>query len=134
MVQFDEDRRRFWEKALVYLKTPVKKLLWANDPIDRELLLAGESALAEYSMLASPGQPVYAISEKKWKTMEKEKIFQEARYSEEAGVQLEVWRYDPRLFAEGNAVDPFSLYLSLKESKDERIESAIEEMMENIRW
>jgi DNA-binding MarR family transcriptional regulator len=132
LVRFDGDRRRLWEKALVYLRTPVKKRLWANESIDHELLLAGESALAEYSMLAPPGQQVYAISEKKWKTMEKEKVFQEAKYPEEAGMQLEVWRYDPRLFVEGNAVDPFSLYLSLKESKDERIESAIEEMMENI--
>lgn len=136
LVLFDGDRRRLWEKALVYLKTPVKKRLWANESIDHELLLAGGSALAEYSMLAPPGQPVYAISEKNCKTMEKEKekVFQEARYPEEAGMQLEVWRYDPRLFAEGNAVDPFSLYLSLKESEDERIESAIEEMMENIQW
>ncbi|EFB40206.1 MULTISPECIES: hypothetical protein [Parachlamydia] len=48
-------------------------------------------------------------------------------------IELEVWNYDPELFAKDGIVDPFSLYLSLQESKDERVEGALEEMMEKIK-
>ncbi|MBS3808966.1 MAG: hypothetical protein KGY38_02275 [Desulfobacterales bacterium] len=134
VVRFEKGRRQFWEKAVAYLKTPVNKRLWATALKAHRLLLAGESALARYSMIASPGQPVYAISHSGWKAMERKGGFQEVPYPEEAEIQLELWRYDPRLFAEGDTVDPFSLYLSLKEVQDERIESALEEMMEKIKW
>ena len=53
---------------------------------------------------------------------------------EEAQLQLEVWRYDPQILTEEETVDPFSLYLSLKETEDERIESALTEMMEKLQW
>jgi len=52
----------------------------------------------------------------------------------EAGYELEVWSYSPGLFANGKIVDPFSLYLSLRDIKDERIESAMEKMMESVEW
>ena len=49
-------------------------------------------------------------------------------------IELEIWRYDPAMFATDGIVDPFSLYLSLKDSKDERIQIALEEMMEKLAW
>lgn len=134
IVRFDSDRKRLWENALTYLKTPVSKRLWISDLKTSRLLLAGESALAKHSMIAPPKQPVYAISHSDWKEMERKGGVQEAPYTEEADVQLELWRYAPGLFAEANTVDPFSLYLSLKETEDERVESALEEMMEKIQW
>lgn len=134
VVRFDRDLRQLWEKALVYLKNPVSKRLWATASKTHRLLLAGESALAEYSMIAPPELPVYAISHNGWLAMKREGHVQEAPYPEEAEFQIELWRYDPMLFSDKDSVDPFSLYLSLKESKDERIESALEEMMEKIQW
>jgi len=44
-------------------------------------------------------------------------------------LEIEVWSYAPILFAKDKLVDRLSLYLSLKESKDERVEAALEEMM-----
>ena len=39
---------------------------------------------------------------------------------------------------EGNtnaaAVDPFSLYLSLKDGHDDRVQICLDEMMENVKW
>ena len=49
-------------------------------------------------------------------------------------LEISVWSYAPSLLAKGNAVDRLSLYLSLKESQDERIEAALEEMMRELQW
>lgn len=134
VIKFDQNRRKLWEKALPFLKNPVKKRLWVNAFKDHALFVAGESALARYSMLAFPKRPVYAISARGWKKLQNEMSVEVFPYPDEAEFQLEVWRYDPQMITEGETVDPLSLYLSLKETEDERIESALEEMMEKIQW
>jgi len=52
--------------------------------------------------------------------------------SEGALIELEIWQYNPNLFAKDGIVDPFSLYLSLEKVKDERVEAALAHMMEKI--
>ncbi len=52
---------------------------------------------------------------------------------------LEVWKYDPlKLVGEMPndiaVVDPLSLYLSLKDSTDERIEMALEKIIKDYIW
>jgi len=48
--------------------------------------------------------------------------------------ELEVWSYSPELFAKKGVVDRFSLFLSMRENNDERIQSALEGMMEQVEW
>jgi DNA-binding MarR family transcriptional regulator len=135
VAQFDKNRRQLWETALPYLKTPVIKRLWADRSAKIDLLTAGESALAKYSMLTPPKRPTYAISSKGWKLLKAEISVEGSLYIEEAQFQLEIWRYEPQILAEQETVDPFSLYLSLKETQDERIEAALAEMMEKkVQW
>ena len=135
VAQFDKKRRQLWGAALPYLKTPVIKRLWIDGAKDIDLLIAGESALAKYSMLTPPKQPIYAISSKGWKAVQDIIPVKVSPYPEEADFQLELWRYEPKILAEINTVDPFSLYLSLKDTEDERIESALAEMMEKeVQW
>jgi DNA-binding MarR family transcriptional regulator len=135
VAQFDKNRRQLWETALPYLKTPVIKRLWVDGSKNIDLLTAGESALAKYSMLTPPKRPIYAISSKGWKLLKAEISVEGSLYIEEAQFQLEIWRYEPQILAEQETVDPFSLYLSLKETQDERIEAALVEMMEKkVQW
>jgi hypothetical protein len=47
---------------------------------------------------------------------------------------VERWRYPPEGAAAQGAVDPLSLYLSLRDSKDERIQLALQEIMRQITW
>jgi len=135
VAQFDKNRRHLWETAFAYLKTPVRKRLWINGSENIDLLIAGESALAKYSMLTPPKQPIYAISSKNWKVVQDIIPVTISPYPEEADFQLEIWRYEPKMLANIKTVDPLSLYLSLQETEDERIESALEEMMEKkVQW
>jgi hypothetical protein len=48
--------------------------------------------------------------------------------------ELQIWDYDPREFSDKNYVDTLSLYASLKEDKDERIEQALEEVLRGEPW
>jgi DNA-binding MarR family transcriptional regulator len=133
-VCFDQDKRKIWEKSLPYLKTPVKEIVWLNFvKADWKICEAGLTALAHLSMMAPPKQPVYAIRDMQWKEI-KQKHPEISVYPDEAKGQLEIWRYDPLLFSTDGRVDPFSLFLSLKDVDDERIDAALDGMMENLKW
>ena len=58
---------------------------------------------------------------------------QEGKYA------LEVWKYNPITLLDNclndkKVVDPISLYLSLKDNRDERIEIALDQILENLIW
>lgn len=128
ILSFPEGKRTLWEKAKHFMRSPVKKRLWAKGNKLRNE--AGLSALASQTMLASPPLPIYAINFKN----QKKTGIKELPDQEIAAFELEVWHYDPDLFAQNGRVDPFSLYLSLEEYQDERVESALEDMMEKLEW
>ena len=57
----------------------------------------------------------------------------ETRPRAAAPVLLQLWIYSPALFG-NNTVDPLSLYLSLKDDPDERVQIALDELMKGIKW
>jgi hypothetical protein len=125
------DKRTLWKQATPFLRSPVKKRLWLKS--HQLKIIAGLTALSHLSLLAPPPLPVFAASMRQWEIWQK-LDFEEVPSADGADTQLEIWHYDPELFAKNNIADPFSLYLSLKANQDERIESALEEMMEKIEW
>jgi DNA-binding MarR family transcriptional regulator len=134
-VCFGQDKRNLWEKALPYLKTPVKDRVWLNRvKTDWEICEAGLTALSRFSMMVPPKQTVYAIRDLEWKKLKQKQPDDILAYADEAKANLEIWRYDPLLFSKEGRVDPFSLFLSLKEIDDERITSALDEMMKGLEW
>lgn len=46
-------------------------------------------------------------------------------------VAVQMWRYDPRKLSKTNTVDELSLALSLKDDADERVEGAVDNMLNN---
>ncbi len=125
------DKRTLWELAAPFLRSPVKKRLWLKS--HQLKILAGLTALSHLSFLAPPPLPIFAASIHQWRIWQK-LGFEVMPSTDGADIQLEIWHYDPELFAKNNIADPFSLYLSLKANQDERIESALKEMLENIEW
>ena len=53
---------------------------------------------------------------------------------EEKVIQLELWKYDPALFAKYGIVDPVSLSMCFEENVDERIEGSVEDYLEGYKW
>ncbi len=131
VLEFSDGLERLWKSAKEYMSSPVRKTMTIRKPKKRAgWPQAGLSALAGYSMLDGPDTPVYAVGENELKALE---IIGPGA-DERDRCEIEVWKYPPELFAAEGKVDRFSLALSLIENTDARVESAVEEMMENIEW
>jgi hypothetical protein len=135
ILRFEGNKKSVWEKSLKQLRSPVSKRFKVQGigSVD-SFFLAGESALARFSMLAEPPNPVVAISSERWKAMLLAGAVTVLPNFEPEATEIEVWKYPPELFARNGKVDPLSLYLSLADTKDERIEIAIDALMEEFPW
>jgi len=135
VLRFDRDKKKVWEKALERLRSPVKKRIWVKCPFNELLgMKAGLSALAHYSKLAEPAKPVLALEGKQWKQINANDDAMILDIAEPNASELEIWSYSPERFAKKKVVDRFSLYLSIREDNDERVQSALKEMMEQVEW
>lgn len=131
---FENDHHALWQAALPYLRNPIRETIRVHE---RELparykLLAGETALATMSMLASPKEPVYASGRDEWKLLDER--MERIPVEDDGTCRVQIWRYDPAMFATKGRVDCFSLYLSLMDEHDDRVQLALDEMMEEVAW
>jgi hypothetical protein len=130
---FIRDRKEIWEKLRGAAQNPVslmfgvrKNYNWLN-----HLKKAGESALSDYSELNAPARPVFAAA-----ADIAERIHKDEREPEDISSNMfpiiQIWKYDPSLLSDGNSVDPLSLYLSMKDNEDERVQSSLETMLNGV--
>jgi DNA-binding MarR family transcriptional regulator len=123
-----------YEKAKPYLINPIqKKITVIKNDIYDSYSLSGESALAKTTMLNSPEIPEYAVYKS---DIDLDDVsFVDTKWNPEVeAVNIELWKYDPTLFAKNGIVDPISLALCFEDNADERIESSIEEYLEDYKW
>ena len=116
-----------------YLKTPVWKTIHTKTSPSGSLK-AGLNALAELSMINPPSYPVLAIDRHKLNIEELDIIKNIDIIKDSNLIELELWDYDPKMFSNNNHVDLLSLYASLKDEKDERVEQALEEVLLGEEW
>ena len=100
------------------------------------LAIAGESALARVSMLNEPRVPVWALQSKTWQSHKDAcpRSLQEIPYAEVGSAEIELWRYPVLMPGQNESVDPLSLYLSLRDRTDERLQDAISKLLEKTLW
>ena len=118
-------------KAL--MKTPVKKIVYVRR-MPEDGLIAGLEALSDLTMINPPRHLVRAISQKQFDIANLKIIRNTDIIKDESLVELEIWTNDPKQFTDNNYVDYMSLYASLREIKDERIEQALEEILRGEGW
>ncbi len=134
-LRFTGSQRELWSKAQPFLRSPVRKRLFVRHTRDTNGgIHAGLTALAHYSMLTAPAYITYALSREDWKSFHQRRQVVAVPYQDADTHEIEVWSYPPALFAERAVVDPLSLYLSLQDNPDERIEASLEEMMRKLGW
>ena len=127
LVLFKQTGRELWDKALPMMTTPVERVSYTNIKTEY-MILAGETAMGHYTMLAEPMTPVVAIS----KQLAREKT---AVLNKEYGeTKVEVWKYNPALLSKGECVDRLSLYLSMKDSEDERVQIECDTLLNDMEW
>jgi DNA-binding MarR family transcriptional regulator len=132
-IHFELKRNELWHMAQPYLVSPVLKKIYVDEKPNIYMLGSNESALSEYSDVNPPSQKFYALEKAiYYGLLKSEGLINE---NEHAGRYcLEIWKYNPLKLAENiteeNNVDPLSLYLSLKNEQDERIEIALDQIIE----
>ncbi len=134
-IHFNRSAAALWETALPLLRSPVSRTLfikWTN-PIEG-LKGAGITALAHRSQIAEDPVSTFALTERSIRQgLENGKLTAcMDRY--EANAAVEAWRYNPALLAGGPDVDPLSLFLSLRNSPDERVQAELDDMMRGLTW
>lgn len=127
-------RQETWARAQPWLRSPVRhRHHLAAGPGAVGGVPAGDSALAIFTMLAAPAHEVVALTGKQWKDLEPS-LKQEVPKDEPGQIEVEVWRYAPLAFQDYHAVDPLSLYLSTEQTSDERVQQALEKLLEVVPW
>ncbi|HBA85174.1 MAG TPA: hypothetical protein DCZ95_13885 [Verrucomicrobia bacterium] len=129
--------RNLWERAAPYLQTPVKERRFVrikNQNARVSLYEAGVTALSRLTMISEDAVPVHAIHGQEFSEKVRKGYFELRPYQDSDCVMIERWQYDPAPLAIGRRVDSLSLYLSLRDNPDERIQGALKELLETIRW
>lgn len=137
-INFNLPIPELWKKAFPLLVDPVIKRVYVDHyPDNIALVRSNLSALTEYSNLNPDIQEHRALEKGLFYGLKNTEAFvdmnpQEGRYC------LEVWKYNPLVLTKGNdtqsLVDPLSLYLSMKHMNDERIEIALEGIINKYIW
>jgi hypothetical protein len=140
-IHFRLEKHKLWidaEQRNLLIQPVLKKIYIDEKPKNLLMLLSNESALPEYSDMNAIQQEFYAIDKNTFYGLQKKQALinpneKDGRYC------LEIWKYNPEILAgemQNNVgvVDPLSLYLSLKDSHDERIEMALEQIIKHFKW
>ena len=121
--------RELWEASQDYFVNPCKRHVGVvNRPKDIPLFKAGANALAEITMLSEALPEIYAVALADFRKNDYEIVLPDS-----ADIVLQLWRYRPNIL-EDNGIDSLSLALSLKNESDERVQMAVEEMLEDFQW
>ena len=134
LLDFPAGTVALWAQAQSLLRSPVRETVrvWKQALPSDGVYRAGETALAGNSLLAAPKEEVLAVGRDTWKR-QTEKL-EQIPVPELGAVQVQIWRYDTGLLANGDMVDSSSLYLSLRCEPDERVQMALETLMEKQQW
>lgn len=110
-----------------YMISPVETAGYIDLPTDWDVTIAGTEALSERTMVNPDKVHTYAVFGMSRKALRSELVDPERQ------AYVEIWKYDPKKLLQGDGyADPISIALSLEDTKDERIEAAVDEMLEQI--
>jgi hypothetical protein len=131
--QFTLDPEQLWNASKPYLRSPVLN----RHPVfgmDKESLTASVNALSWRSSIQADSEICVAVHSRRFRNLLQSGIIIKIEDEDRADAIIEEWQYDPHKLSNTETVDPLSLYLSLTHDPDERIQIALDEMMENLLW
>jgi hypothetical protein len=124
-----------WNKALPWLATPLRTSHWARwDKPPAEALVAGITALCRTTKISDDRIPTFCMAAPAVREAVGRRNIRIVAEPDEANVQIEAWSYDPRLLTDRDIADPLSVYLTLRELPDERVQEQLETLLKRISW
>lgn len=130
IIYFEHSKRELWEKAQKYLTSPVKKIVYSDTLLERNFNVSGINALSYYSHLNPEQYATMAIWDKTFSELSVKCNEIEGNY------KIEIWKYPAFMpgISGDKIVDKLSLFLSLKDEADARVEKELEILIENMQW
>jgi hypothetical protein len=131
-IRFRGNNDDLWKKALPVLQNPIKKIYVLEEASNQDILYQSSyNALTTYTNLTENKKKFYAIAANDFQVLKMNKDIRIVR-ANEGEMHLEVWKYDPGILTHTRIIDPLSLYLTLIDEKDERIEMELEKMIASL--
>jgi hypothetical protein len=129
-INFISSKEDLWKKALPSLKSPVRKSVWI-EAADQDLCAfnAGLNALSHYSSLNDGPNQTFATTNAILQAKVQNGLKIHEGIGDENLIELQLWKYAPIGLARGSYVDPWSLFLTLSDAEDERIQIALDQMI-----
>jgi len=129
------DGGELWRAVEARLQSPVRKsrFVLGELPVGQSVL-AGESALARYTMLAEPKVECRAVPAFAWKRLSADIELAPAWEQDARELEVQTWTYDPQVLGDNEAADRISLYLSARHHADERVARAAAQLLEPFGW
>ncbi len=125
------EKSEFLKKGYARLKSPVNRLVYVKNTPIGTFPLSGIQALSAITMVEANLQDGgIAVSRKAGSKIAPETILSRQEFNDFGGSIIEIWNYDPALFARDGRVDDISLLLSLESDPDERIQMGLDEIRE----
>ncbi|GHS90716.1 hypothetical protein FACS1894203_0060 [Bacteroidia bacterium] len=130
IICFEHSRCELWENAQKYLSSPIKKILYSDSLPEGDFSISGINALSHYSHLNPEQYATMAIWDKTFSELSMQCNEIEGNY------KIEIWKYPAFMpnISDNKIVDKLSLFLSLKEEPDARVEKELEILIENMSW
>lgn len=126
---FSASGKVLFERAHAFLISPVEQVLFTDDTSDCESVChSGVNALSAYTMLNDEERRYFAFSRNRFKEAG---IHADKQYGTNV---IEIWRYDPLPLSLDGNVDKLSLYLSMRDDQDERIQIELEQLIGTMIW
>ncbi len=135
ILDFVATGRSLWDRVQSQLTSPVNKVRWIQwDRPGATALIGGMSALSRRTMIGDDRLPTYAMPHTGLQVLLERGLCEVCPDGEDATARVEVWAYPPERLGGDGLVDPLSLYLSLRDSPDERVQQQLGELIEGVKW
>jgi len=139
-IRFNKPRKALWDELhdRKLLIDPVFKRVYTDRHNFNNLLYSNSTALAAYTDI-NPTRQIFLAMDRKEYLKEQPNKKQEQVNPTDATYCIEVWKYDPKLLVRFHStlkdvVDPLSLYISMSQNQDERVEMALDQLLRKTAW
>ena len=126
---FEWTKNEMWKRSLPLMKNPIKKRVYCDGLVpNQSFIQGGINALSHYSSLNPDETKTYVVDVKRYKSLQINSICVNLN-DVEGNICIEIWNYPP---LRQDYVDPLSLFLTLRDDRDPRIEKEIELMINKL--
>jgi len=132
-LKFNKTKRELWDLAEPRMVNPINKYqFYTGCTLNKSLKRTNINALAFYTDLNNDPIEYLAMRHGLGELIEGVNLKPIDRL--EGNICIEEWKYNPEFLTKTEYVDPLSLYLCFRENKNDRIEIALEKLINQIKW